>query len=169
MFLTFVRFWRTALRKSRYFLYHTKYLSTVQKSGKSLPPTPTLTQHPRKKNIQIVQLKHGETSGQKNIYLFGSDVTHDIYNYTSLILVAYCKIINPLSNLFSRMKSCHERTCGNLCLYFENCEPWEIMGSRTTFRKGVIDLEDGSSHYGIHTKILYRIRKYGEFPNVRWT
>jgi len=67
------------------------------------------------------------------------------------------------------MNSCHERTYENLSLYFENGEPWKIVGSRTTFRKDVIDLEDGSSHYGIRTKILYRIRKYGEFPNIRWT
>lgn len=96
-------------------------------------------------------------------------MTHDIYNYISLRLIAYCKLINPLSSLFSRMKSCHERTCENLSLYFEHGGPWEIVGSRTTFRKGDIDLEDGSSDYGIHTKILYKIWKYGDVPNVRWT
>jgi hypothetical protein len=54
------------------------------------------------------------------------------------------------------------KKCENLSLYFENGGPWEIVGSRTTFRKVDIDLEDGSSDYGIHTKILYTIWKYGE-------
>ena len=97
-------------------------------------------------------LKHGETSGSKNIYLFGSDVTYDIYNYVSLRHVAYRKVINPLSCLFSRMKPCHERRCENLSLYFENGGPSESVGSRTTFRKGDIDLEDESSDYEFQTK-----------------
>jgi len=50
----------------------------TEKWGVSPTPTPP---H-KKENIQIVRLKHGETSGYKNIYLFiylfGSDVTYNI-------------------------------------------------------------------------------------------
>jgi len=96
-------------------------------------------------------------------------VTYDIYNYISLRLTAYGRLINPLSCLFSRIKSCHEKKSENLSLYFENGGLWKSVGSRTTFRKGDIDLKGVSSDYGNQTKILYRIWKSGELPNFRWT
>jgi len=55
-------------------------------------PTPTPTPAKKKKHPDCKR-KHGETSGYSNIYLFGSDVTYDIYNCISLRRVAYCSIL----------------------------------------------------------------------------
>jgi hypothetical protein len=103
----------------------------------------------------------------KKIYLYVSDVTYDIYNYISVRLVAYCRLINPMSYLFISIKSCQERTRENLSFHFENDGPWKKERSSTMFIKDDIGLTDGSSNYRIPTKIIRRIWMFGQFPNVR--
>jgi hypothetical protein len=79
-------------------------------------------------------------------------MTYDIYNYISLRLVAYCRLISPLSCLFNRMKSCHERSSENLSLYFENGGPWKVWEAGQRLEKAILNLKTDLVNMGSKPK-----------------